>query len=43
MDEELIKEYYEKNPEGIDPVFEIRELYEMHELIKKSVKKKISY
>ncbi|MCP4049459.1 MAG: class I SAM-dependent methyltransferase [bacterium] len=40
MDEELIKEYYEKNPEGIDPVFEIRELYEMHELIKKSVEKK---
>lgn len=37
MDEKKIKDYYEKNPEGIDPIPEIPEIYEMHEYIKKGL------
>lgn len=37
MDIDTIKDYYEKNPEGIPPLPEIGEIYEMHKLIKQHV------
>ena len=40
MDENIIKEYYEKNPEGIEPIPKIPEIYEMHEHIKNSLSNK---
>ena len=39
MEEIQIKEYYEKNPEGIPPLESIPEIYEMHSILKERVKK----
>ena len=43
MEEVKIKEYYEKNPEGIEPIPEIPEIYEMHQLIRNSLSKIAPY
>jgi len=37
--EELIKEYYEKNPEGVPGTEDIPEIFEMHQIFKRRIKK----
>lgn len=39
IDENAIKDYYEKNPEGVPGIKEIPEIFEMHQIFKKRVKK----